>query len=101
MRVIRVWLPVLLLLATSASADSGREEEARILAAWNEAGPAERIWMRGELDRIERARAYVEARCVLVTFDERVAFLDLRDGHGGELQVGEPSLQPVEQLLVT
>ena len=71
MRVARLWLPVLLFLAVPARGDSGRAEEARILAAWNDAGPAERIWMRGELDRIERARAYVEARCVLVSFDDK------------------------------
>jgi len=42
-----------------------------MLAQWPSAGPAERLRLRAELDRIERARGFVEARCVLIRFGDR------------------------------
>jgi len=63
--------PVAAQQVAGGTAETGREAEAAIFARWNEVGPAERMRMRGELDRIQRERGVVEARCVLVTYGDR------------------------------
>jgi len=79
--VIRLLAPVFLLSASLAAAPgwrpptglpTGRAAEARYLARWPSAGPAERLLLREELDRIERERGFVEARGVLVEIDGRL-----------------------------
>ncbi|MHC4956533.1 MAG: hypothetical protein ACYTGZ_22055 [Planctomycetota bacterium] len=65
----------------------GRAEEAEILAAWSAAGPGERMRMRATLDRIEKERGFVEARCVLVPVGTRTYTLAELFG-----QVLEPAL---------
>jgi len=73
--VIRVLAPIFL-LAAALHADpeqariGGRVAEAQLLARWPDAGPAERWALHLELDRIERERGFVEARCVLVKLDD-------------------------------
>jgi len=72
--VIRVPALVFLMavgLQAHPTQPTGRAAEARILARWAFAGPAERLGLREELDRIERDRGFVEARCVLVHLDQR------------------------------
>ena len=61
---------LLLLLATVVSAHPGLTE-AEILSRWDEAGPEERRRMGLALDRIQRARRFVEARPILIRFGDK------------------------------